>query len=297
METRVIVDFYADYYLKNKLEEFFYKYGIQLTFPEKRKHSSEVYVEVPINLNERLTVDTLARIISTLESEFNLSCGEALSFKFDDEDFKQLRSTGNSPKVFLEHKKDGVEWITLCKYCGLQAKVQTSALVIDTSKIRDRYMVNVGVDYWVVSEKMALLMEKWDITGYKLQEVIHSGKKTAQTAFQILPTNILPSWSSVMKHYYFITETDDQCSICNIRGRIDYPYHYNKTDIEKNPIKDINILQEWKSNGQWAYHSIFFSKRFRDLLIDNGITRDVRNMYDNNYKSKDWLFDPVIIVD
>ncbi|WP_026019022.1 hypothetical protein [Ureibacillus thermosphaericus] len=100
-----------------------------------------------------------------------------------------------------------------------------------------------------------------------------------------------------MKHYYFITEPEERCRTCNIRGRIDYPYYYNKRDLEQYPIKDINIMKELKSNGSWAYRPVFLSKRFRDLLIENGITREVINRDDNNYKSRDWLFEPVVIIE
>lgn len=158
-------------------------------------------------------------------------------------------------------------------------------------------MVNIGTDYWVVSEKMARLMEEWKITGFELQEVIHSGKKEGQPAYQVIPTNILQAWSTEMKHYYFITEPEERCPVCNIKGRVDYPYHYNKLDLEQNPIKDIDIMTEFCSNGSWAYRPVFISKRFRDLLIENGITREVLNMYDDNYGSRDWLFRLVIIVD
>jgi hypothetical protein len=56
-------------------------------------------------------------------------------------------------------------------------------------------------------------------------------------------------------------------------------------------------MKELKSNGSWAYRPVFLSKRFRDLLIENGITREVINRDDNNYKSRDWLFEPVVIIE
>lgn len=146
---------------------------------------------------------------------------------------------------------------------------------MDTSKIGTRYMVNVGTDYWVVSEKMAHFMEDWKITGYKLQEVIHSRKKDGQRAYQIIPTNMLLPWSTEMKHYQFIKRDKGWlCRRCNINGRIDYPYHYDKSDLEKYPIQDMNIMREWTSSGinGWAYRPVFVSKRFRDLLIEHNIT-------------------------
>lgn len=42
-------------------------------------------------------------------------------------------------------------------------------------------------------------------------------------------------------------------------------------------------MQELRANRQWAYRPAFISKRFRELLIENGIIREVINMHDNNY--------------
>lgn len=102
-----------------------------------------------------------------------------------------------------------------------------------------------------------------------------------------------------MKQYIFIEGDEDRCKKCNIRGRVDYPYHYDQSDLEKYPIKDFNIMREWSANGVngWAIRPVFVSKRFRDLLIENGITRDIRDIYDENFTSRDWYFEPVIIVD
>lgn len=304
MEAIIIIGFLADYNMKDKIEEVFNEYQINFNYPEKPNSTldSEVYYEIPVTLNTVNNSNIISNICRDLKTKFNIDCGETVSFKFDDNDFinapfYELKSTGNSSKAFLSHKNDGIKLITLCNVCKIQAKIQQSSLVMDTSKIGDRYMVNVGTDFWVVSEKMAALMEKWDITGYTLKEVIHSGKNSPQPVFQVIPTNILPPWSSAMKHYYFVTQSEGQCSECDIRGRIDYPYHYDKSDLEQYSITDISMMREWKSNGQWAYHPTFISNRFRRLLIENGITSDVRDIYAKNYKSKDWLFDPVIVVD
>lgn len=303
MEAIIIIGFFADYNLKDKIEDVFKEYQINFNSPDQPNSSldSEVYYEVPVTLNKTNNSHTISKIRKKLQTTFHIDCGETVSFKFDDNDFSnapfyELKSTGNSPKAFLSHKSAGIKWTTLCKACNIQAKIQQSPLAMDTSKIGDRYMVNVGTDYWVVSERMASLMEEWRITGYTLKEVIHSGKNSPQPAFQVIPTSVLPPWSSEMKHYYFVTQQEGQCSTCDIRGRIDYPYHYNKSDLEHYPITDMMRMREWKPNGQWAYHSTFISKRFRNLLIENEITGDVRDIYAKNYKSKDWIFNPVIPV-
>lgn len=81
-------------------------------------------------------------------------------------------------------------------------------------------MVNVGA-YWVVSEKMARLMEDWKLSGLELKPVIHKGpEKGKQPAYQIVPSSTMPNWSKEMKHYYFANE-HRRCKTCGIRGRID----------------------------------------------------------------------------
>lgn len=311
MYTVVKTSFIAEYRLHKKLKNFFNSYGIQFGLSEELEMYAHEYSPteenpyfVQISIKDRITMDTVSEIFSILQRDFQLDCSESVDFIFDQEDFNKspffmLVSTGNSSRAFLEHRRNCVEWKVLCEACGHKVKLQTSPLVMDTSRIGNRYMVNVGTDYWVISEKMAQLMEEWKITGYKLQEVIHVGKKNSQPAYQVIPTNTLPAWSTEMKHYEFITGNEDWCQKCNINGRVDYPYHYDKSDLEKYPIQDINIMKEWTSSGVngWAYRPLFVSKRFRDLLIQNKITREVLNMSDNNYQSKDWFFEPVIVVD
>lgn len=301
IETNVVISFFVEYKLHNKIEKVFSKYGIDIVTPEKPKRVTDIYYEVPFILDSKNRLDTISTICNELKTKFNIDCGEMISYKFNDDDFNyaplfELKSTGNSAKAFLSHKKDSVKLVSLCSNCGIQAKIQQSPLVMDTSKIGDRYMVNVGTDYWIISEKMASLMNEWEITGYTLKEVLHNGKNPAKSVFQLIPTNILPPWSAEMKHYSFVTEPEKKCSACSIRGRIDYPYHYNKSDLEEHLITDVNLMREWKPNGNIAYQPIFFSKKFRDLLNELNITRGVRDKFAKNYKSKDWLFEPVIIV-
>lgn len=159
-------------------------------------------------------------------------------------------------------------------------------------------MLNVDTDYWIVSEQMLRMMEEWKITGYKLEEVIHKGSaENKQAYYQIIPQHTLPPWSSEMKHYYFATQKEGQCPSCGIRGKIDYPYHYDHAVLNGNYM-DINIMKEWATTGAWgwAYHPVFISRRFRDLLIENKVTRDVRDAFSKSYGSKDWLLEPVIII-
>ncbi|WP_145977188.1 hypothetical protein [Paenibacillus sp. 32O-W] len=138
-------------------------------------------------------------------------------------------------------------------------------------------------------------MEDWGITGYELQEVAHKGPSSGKVpCYLLVPIETLPAWSSKMPRIYFVTE--EHCHDCGIQGRITGPFHYDKTDLN-NHANDVYFSNEYISNRRWAYRATVISKRFRDLLIENKITRDVRDMHSTKYGSRDWLFDPVIIVE
>jgi len=103
-----------------------------------------------------------------------------------------------------------------------------------------------------------------------------------------------------MRADFFVSEDEKrrQCPVCGIRGRINFPYHYDNRYLDEN-ICDVNVMKEWNVTGHangWAYHPTFFSRRFRELLIKHNITREVRSVNSRNYKSKDWVFDPIQVV-
>jgi hypothetical protein len=71
-------------------------------------------------------------------------------------------------------------------------------------------MVNVESAFWIVSEKMARLMEDWGITGYELQEVAHKGPSSGKVpCYLLVPIETLPAWSSKMPRIYFVTEEQE----------------------------------------------------------------------------------------
>lgn len=179
-----------------------------------------------------------------------------------------------------------------CNACGIIQRHQKSPLVIDTSKIKDHFLVNVGA-YWVVSEKMARLMEDWKLSGLELKPVIHKGpEKGKQPAYQIVPSSTMPNWSKEMKHYYFTNE-HRRCKTCGIRGRIDGPYHYDKKDLI-NMNKDVYLAAELTSDVRYVARRTLFSKKFRDLVIEHKISKDVRNL--ERFGPRDWAFEPIIPV-
>ncbi|WP_093268288.1 hypothetical protein [Psychrobacillus sp. OK032] len=58
----------------------------------------------------------------------------------------------------------------------------------------------------------------------------------------------------------------------------------------------INFWRDSFTTGFFSERRTLFSKKFRDLIIENKISKDIRGSDDENYGSKDWLFEPVILV-
>ena len=98
-----------------------------------------------------------------------------------------------------------------------------------------------------------------------------------------------------MKQYYFYTEKDRICKSCGIKGLIDGPYIYNREDL-LDLKNDIYIVPEFTHDWKYVYHRTILSKKFRNLIIEHKISKDIRGIDDSRYGSKDWVFDPVIVI-
>lgn len=299
MKVELGICFFAKTEVVSKVIDVLNSKNIATSIPEFTDCDTEVLLNVDIELNGKINYECMKDLYMYLENNLQVhDIGEMFSFKYTDEEYELspffvLQSTGNSSRAFLDDKGTAFKEEIFCNSCGLIQQNQNSPLVIDTSKIKGRYMVNVGA-YWVVSETMAELMEDWMISGYELKQVIHKGpEKGKQPAYQIVPSFTLPNWSKEMEHYYFATEEDGICSICGVKGRIDGPYYYNKKDLI-NMNMDVYLAAEWTHNGNYVYRKTLFSKKFRDMIIKHKISKDVRDM--KKYGSKDWLFEPVILV-
>ncbi|MEK4495689.1 hypothetical protein [Ureibacillus sp. FSL W8-0352] len=89
MDIYVCIDFFAEYSLKSELERLFGKFDISLNFPDKPKMGTEVYLQVPIRLNGKVGIDTISYITSHLKKEYQISCGESFSCRFNYLDFER----------------------------------------------------------------------------------------------------------------------------------------------------------------------------------------------------------------
>ncbi|KOY80418.1 hypothetical protein I6G82_21465 [Lysinibacillus macroides] len=274
------------------------RHGIAVGAPEIKKRNLKTKFNPIFTLNEEITYEHVTALYESLERELGIvSIGERFYFEFSEQEYKQaplftLNSTGNSPEMFVEDKGTLFSLSTHCKSCGLMAKEQLSPIVIDTSQMKDRHLVHVS-GYWVASQNLVSIMKQENLGGYELLEVIHQGPEEGkQLAYQIIPTQILPSCSSDRIKLYFATE-QPPCS-CGLNGVINGPDIYHRKDLS-NVQGDVFYAAEWSHDGRYLYRKTLFSKRFREAIIRHNISRDVRGEKDSNFGPKDWLFDPVLI--
>lgn len=300
MLVELSVSFFVESRWLEKVIQVFNNHNIYVQIPEHNL-DEEVLLDISLNLDEKVNYDSITDIYKYLQDKLKINdIGERFLFKYSNTEYEiapffVLESTGNSGGAVLDDKGTKFNDEIFCASCGLVIQHQLSPLVIDTSKIKNRYMVNVG-PHWVISEKMANLKESWGLKGVELQEVIHKGsEKGKQPAYQIVPSYTLPNWSSSMKHYYFATEKRERCYDCGIKGRIDGPYYYNKKDLTEMNM-DVYLASEFTHDGKYVYRRTIFSKKFRDLIIENKISLDIQGMVDKNFGPKDWVFNPIIII-
>ncbi|MFJ7950993.1 hypothetical protein ACIQZG_05615 [Lysinibacillus sp. NPDC096418] len=290
--------FSADETIQDKVIHVFKRYGIYLCAPVIRERALKTCFNPVVTLNEDVTYDKMAALYKSLKNELGInSIGERFYFAFSDKEYEEaplftLNSTGNSAEMFLDDRGTLFTKRTYCGECGLIEKEQRSPLVVDTSKIKDRYLLHTS-GYWVASEKMVSIMEKGNIEGYELLEVIHQGDDVGkQPAYQIFPKEVLPSCCADRVKLHFATESPP-CR-CGLKGIINGPSLYAKKDLVE--LKgDVFLAAEWSHNGSHLYKKTIFSRKFRDLIIENNISQEVKGEKDKNFGPKDWLLEPVLL--
>ena len=290
--------FSTDEAIQDKVIKVFKRYGIFLCEPVIRERSLKASFNPIVTLNDDVTYEQMASIYKSLKSELGIiSIGERFYFTFSDSEYEQaplftLNSTGNSTDMFLDDRGTLFSKSAYCDHCGLIEKEQLSPLVVDTSKFKDRYLLHAS-GYWVASEKLVTIMEQGNIEGYELLEVIHQGDEDKkQPAYQLIPKQVLPACSADRVKLYFATE-GSPCR-CGLGGIINGPYLYEKNDLA-NLTGDVFQAAEWSHNGKYLYKKTLFSRKFRDLIIENNISLEVKGEKDANFGPKDWLFDPVLL--
>ncbi len=115
---------------------------------------------------------------------------------FSDEEFNssplfKLQSFGYEQSRYLENKGKYKQRL-FCPTCKKKVDEQIEPLAINTAIVKKYDLVYVDKKI-VISDKIVSLLEKWNLTGYRIEQVTHVGAEKFKTdAYQVVPTNILP---------------------------------------------------------------------------------------------------------
>lgn len=126
MNITIQIDFFSKKNFKREIKNFFKMHDIALKIEESDK-TNDVYFIAYVKGNV-VSPDYIEGICEKLQKIADIeSIGDSVHIQFNNEDFDRsplfhLKSTGNSPKAFLEDKGKGIEWVEICGACGLKAK-------------------------------------------------------------------------------------------------------------------------------------------------------------------------------
>ena len=296
MKIMMRVMFSAKLVERSQIDELVRSYGIRKLPSGPPPHIARQIEFVDYELEMSYDLATFQEMSDKLEQLGVRNIDRSYSFCFEDQDYEQtslflLSGLGNSPDAYLEDQGTEYEIEFLCDNCKLHRKTPLSPLVIDTSFLSERYMVFVEGEHLVVSQLMAERLEQWKMTGFRLEPVIHKGDEDErQPAYRLIPTHDLPAWSDQTPCLEIVGKR--KCPVCNRRGYIHYPPHYNRSDLIGH-VQDFNMTREYIVDGNRIRRLPIVSAALRERVIQHKITDDVRS--NDDYGEFDWRFVPVII--
>lgn len=297
MELQYRHSFYIPDTYEKRITELLAKYNVTCEpkgypFDSNLSYDFIVTGKTP-NVEELNT--TLAEMILSMSSIKIQSYVPLTYYLFDKQDYEvspffRLTSTGNSRKAFLESKRaTKITKHELSHCCGVHTRELLSSLVINGSGIGKRLAVNVDTEHWVITEKLASLLNEWGMKGYRLEDVICMNASIPKM-FRLIPEVIMPPWADTTEYLYF----EDRAQCCDLRNYVPHMYHYQASSIEQVDT-DFAVTNELVVSGDLAYRPLLVSARFRKFILENKISKEILNIHNSNYKSYDWLFDPIAV--
>jgi hypothetical protein len=255
----------------------------------------EPIVRVGLKGNIRITYELkidyeplfIERLVNDLRFVVDRDLDFGFRFVFSEDEYEQsplyeLISIGYDRRLYLENK-GSYQTKHFCDTCGKQTIEQEEPLLINTAIFEKSNIVFVDQEL-VISEKMAELFNNWGLTGYRLEQVNHYGSpKNKRTAYQIVPTNILPPQNLPDSYLNDPVVNKLKCPTCRTGGHLFYPHHYNEAVLDR--IQDFNFAHEYRARGPYEVRRVLLiSSNVRKRLIENGIAND------------EWDYRPVIII-
>lgn len=174
----------------------------------------------------------------------------------------------------------GTEYIKSCPDCN-HGVIQKSDLIVNTAKLK-KYDISTTQRGIIINEKLRLLFDANNITGYELRPVIDYKGRTEPIMHQLIINNILPVMSSETQ--IDIVQNDPHCSPCKTCGRNGI-IRRSEAKYERSKLKnicDLNLSTEYFGIDLYCKQDIIVSAKLRKLF--------------QTHKIKRVAFDPVSII-
>lgn len=178
----------------------------------------------------------------------------------------------------------GTTYEESCSDCNV-GLIQTSDLIVNVKKF-SKYDIATLMPEILISERVRLLLEENEITGYTLRPVTDFKRRTDTLLYQLVITNTLPEMSSQIRTEvsYFRGNKKFKpypCKICGRNGKIRRSEAiYEKAKLTK--VSDFNLSDEYFGINMYCVQDIIVTQKLRKVFKENKISRII--------------FDPVSII-
>lgn len=178
----------------------------------------------------------------------------------------------------------GTAYEKSCPDCDI-GLIQTSDLIVNAKKF-SKYDIATLMPEILINERLRLLLEENQITGYTLRPVTDIKKRTDILLHQLIITNTLPEMSNQVRvdREYFDGNQNFKpypCKICGRNGMIRRSEAiYKREKLMR--VCDFNLSKEFFGINMYCVQDIIVTQKLRKLFKNNKISR--------------MAFDPVSIV-
>lgn len=171
----------------------------------------------------------------------------------------------------------GTMYENSCPACDT-VRLQTSDLIVNMKKFV-KYDISTLMPEILINERLRLLLEENQITGYVLRPVTDFKGRTDLLLYQLIITNVLPDMSTDIKveveHFRGNKNFKPYpCEICGRNGiirRSEAIYEHE----ELAEVYDFNLSMEYFGVNMYCVQDIIVTQKLRRLFKNNKISRVV----------------------
>lgn len=172
----------------------------------------------------------------------------------------------------------GTTYERSCPDCDI-GLIQTSDLIVNAKRF-SKYDIATLEPEILINEKLRILLEENQITGYDLRTAIDFKSRTDLLLHQLVITNVLPE----MSEYIRVDRADQPRSMCKTCGRNGIIRRseaiYEREKLAK--VCDLNVSKEFFGINMYCVQDIIVTQKLYKLFKENRIKR--------------MAFDPVSII-